>query len=354
MTRVSVIVPVRNESRSIRTTVQSLLQQDYPADQFEVIVSDGFSTDHTVAIVRELQADHPNLKLVYNANRWSSAGRNVALRQMTGDVAVVIDGHCHVPDRNYLRHLVAAFEASGAECLGRPQPLTAPNPTTFQSSVCIARSSRLGHNPDSDIYSDQAKFVPPQSTAVAYRKSVFQTIGLFDQRFDACEDVEFNQRVHEAGFRCYFTPDITIIYDPRTTPRGLFMQMSRYGAGRARLAAKNPKSLTLPALVPPAWFLFVIIGALLCLFVPALWIGYFATVALYSSVIAGASLMLGRGQPLGIRVRLPIIFVIIHFAFAWGFLREVWQTLRQTIASRLWNLSKPSRTSPSFVPISLR
>src|SRR3954452_18254929 len=198
MPSVSVIVPVRNESRSIEYTLRLLLTQDFPREEFEVIVADGVSTDDTVPIVRRLQAEFANLKLVFNHAKLSSAGRNTAVRHATKDVVVIVDGHCHVPDRDYLKNLSAAFDASGAYSLGRPQPLDIDDPTPFQRAVSLSRSSRLGHNPDSDIYSDEAKFVPPQSTAVAYSRRVFARIGLFDEEFDACEDVEFNERVHAA------------------------------------------------------------------------------------------------------------------------------------------------------------
>ena len=247
MPSVSVIVPVRNESRSIEKTLRSLLTQDYPSDQFEVIVADGFSTDTTVSIVRQLQGEFSNLRLVYNPKRFSSAARNAAIRHMRGDFAVVIDGHCHIPDRGYLGNLVEAFTSSEADSLGRPQPLDVPEPSDFQAAVSIARSSKLGHNPDSDIYSNEAKFVEPQNTAIAYRRSVFHRIGFFDERFDACEDVEFNHRVYEANLTCYFTPKLSIVYHPRTELRGLFKQLSRYGCGRARLARKHLRSLTLPS-----------------------------------------------------------------------------------------------------------
>ena len=261
MPSVSVIVPVRNEATSIEPTLRSLLTQDFPRGQFEVIVADGASTDETVPVVRRLQGEFPNLKLVYNAGRFSSAGRNTALRHATKDVAVVVDGHCQVPDRHYLRHLCDAFAASGADSLGRPQPLDAPDPTPFQQAVSAARASRLGHNPESDIFSDEAKFVPPQSTAVAYTRAVFHAIGLFDQSFDACEDVEFNHRVHAAGLTCYFSPAVKVVYHPRGDWPALFYQLSRYGMGRARLAFKHPGSLTLPALVPPLWVLWLVLGA---------------------------------------------------------------------------------------------
>src|SRR5581483_3051004 len=138
MPSVSVIVPVRNEARSVERTLRSLLTQDFPRGDFEVIVADGASTDETVPVVRRLQGEFPNLKLVFNAGRFSSAGRNTALRHATKDVAVVVDGHCVVPDRQYLRHLCDAFAASGADSLGRPQPLDAPDP---------ARSSRRSRRP---------------------------------------------------------------------------------------------------------------------------------------------------------------------------------------------------------------
>jgi glycosyltransferase involved in cell wall biosynthesis len=328
MPSVTVIVPVRNEGRSVEGTLRSLLTQEFPG-RYEVIVADGGSDDDTVPVVRRLQGEFAHLKLVYNPTRFSSAGRNAAARHMTGDYAVVVDGHCHVPDPHYLRNLVVAFERSGADSLGRPQPLDVPAPTKFQAAVAVARSSRLGHNPDSDIFSDQAKFVPPQSTAGAYRRGVFHKVGLFDERFDACEDVEFNERVHRAELSCYFTPVLKIVYHPRKTWGALFRQLGRYGCGRARLAAKHPGSLTLPALVPPAWAVWLAVGGVLATVLPYVGWLYLASVALYSAAILGMSAWLARGKPAAVAARIPAVFVGIHLGFAWGFLREGWRQLRR-------------------------
>ncbi|MCI0704650.1 MAG: glycosyltransferase family 2 protein [Planctomycetia bacterium] len=328
MPSVSVIVPVRNEARSIEHTLRLLLTQDFPPSEFEVIVADGISTDETVPIVRRLQGEFPNLKLVFNPGRLASAGRNTAIRHATKDVIVIVDGHCQVPDRAYLKNLAAAFDESGADSLGRPQPLDIDSPTAFQTAVSIARSSRLGHNPDSDIYSNEAKFVPPQSTAVAYARKVFHTIGLFDQEFDACEDVEFNERVHLAGLTCYFTPTVKIVYEPRANFRALFYQLGRYGSGRAKLAMKHPKSLTLPALVPPLWVVWVPLAGLLSFVIPYLGWLWLASVMLYASVLLGAGLVLGRKQPLSVAARIPAVFVAIHFGFAWGFWKEAGKRAR--------------------------
>jgi succinoglycan biosynthesis protein ExoA len=322
MLAVTVIVPVRNEAAAIEQTLRALAAQDYPADRFEILVADGGSTDGTVPIIRRLQNEIANLKLFFNPGRLSSAARNLCIRHMAGDVCVVVDGHCDVADAQYLRKLAGAFAASGAECLGRPQPLTVPNPSPFQAAVAVARSSRLGHNPDSDIYSNTPKFVNPESTAVAYRTDVFRRVGLFDERFDACEDVEFNTRVGRAGLACYFTPAVKIVYHPRQSLRALFIQLGRYGSGRARLAAKHPGSLSIPALVPPGWALWLFLGALASLLVPQVGLVYLGSVVLYLAVVIGGSLWLGRRLAPKVAVRLPAVFVGIHFGFAWGFLRQ--------------------------------
>jgi succinoglycan biosynthesis protein ExoA len=321
--QVSVIVPVKNEATAIGPTLRALLTQDFPPDRYEVIVADGGSDDETVPAVRRLQAEFPNLKLVFNPAGYSSAGRNVAARHMRGDFAVVVDGHCVVPTNQYLRNLVEAFEVSGADSLGRPQPLDAPDASPFQQAVSAARASRFGHNPGSDIYSDRPKFVDPSSTAVAYRREVFHRVGLFDQRFDACEDVDFNHRVNAAGLTCYFEPKLKIGYHPRGSLAALFKQLGRYGSGRARLAAKHPRSITLPALVPPFWVAWLVVGVFAAFVVPYLGWVYAGLFGLYVAAILGVSASLGYREPVAVAVRLPVVFVGIHFGFAWGFWREV-------------------------------
>src|SRR4051794_35825470 len=146
---ISVIVPVRNEEAFLPGTLRQLLRQKYAPERFEVLVADGRSTDATREAVRALQERHTNLHLLDNPARWSSAGRNVGVRAAQGDVVVVIDGHCRVDNPHYLADLAEAFARSGADCIGRPQPLNVPGATLLQRAIAAARASRLGHHPDS-------------------------------------------------------------------------------------------------------------------------------------------------------------------------------------------------------------
>src|SRR5437660_3724488 len=139
---ISVIVPVRNEEAFIEATLRQLVTQDYDADKFEILVADGRSTDRTRAIVAALQAHFPQVTLLDNPGRLSSAGRNVAVEASRGDLIVLIDGHCELDNPRYLADIAGAFARSGADCLGRPQPLDVAGATPLQRAIAVARSSR--------------------------------------------------------------------------------------------------------------------------------------------------------------------------------------------------------------------
>src|SRR5689334_17402606 len=99
---VTVIVPVRNEQAHLAATLRPLLLQDYPFERYEILVVDGQSDDNTVGVVRPLQHEFPQLKLLYNPQRLSSAARNVGVLTSRGEYIVVIDGHCELASRTYL------------------------------------------------------------------------------------------------------------------------------------------------------------------------------------------------------------------------------------------------------------
>ncbi|MFO0914630.1 MAG: glycosyltransferase family 2 protein [Pirellulales bacterium] len=322
--RISVVVPVRNEGPFIARTLQALIDQDYPSQRVEILVVDGDSDDDTPAIVSQWSQLHPQIQLLRNPRRWSSSARNIGIRHAQGDVVLVVDGHCQLSDRRYLANLVAAFERWGVDAVGRPQPQDVKGASVLQRSIAAARESRLGHHPDSYIYSGTEQLVPAHSVAVAYRRSVFDRIGLFDERFDACEDVELNHRFDRSGLRCVLAPSITLKYHPRSTLRGLYYQLYRYGRGRARLMFKHPDTFSWKTFLPALFVLGLLMTptvawwpAPLARLCGALWLIYGATVAATSAVLAA------RHRSWGMLVRLPLVFFTIHLAAGSGLLREL-------------------------------
>lgn len=308
---ISVIVPVRNEGVCIARTLTQLLTQDYPRDRFEVLVADGQSDDDTRDVVREFGRQYPNVRLLDNPRCWSSAGRNVAAKAARGDVVLLVDGHCEIDHPRYLANLADAFDRSGADSVGRPQPLDVSGATRLQRAIALGRASRLGHHPASYIWSDREAFVPPQSVAVAYRREVFEKIGWFDERFDACEDVEFNHRLATAGLTCFFSPSVTVRYVPRDSLGRLFRQMIRYGRGRVRLLRKHPDTASVASLIPAAFVAGVVLGPLVAMLSSTLAMVYLGTLALYAAIVLGTTLVLARRE-WALAPWLPLVFGAVH------------------------------------------
>jgi succinoglycan biosynthesis protein ExoA len=321
---ISVIVPVRNEGRHIESTLRQLLAQQYDFDQFEILVVDGDSTDDTVERVKTIAAEHPQVRLLHNPRRLSSTARNVGIRNARGAIVMIVDGHCELGSPLILKNVAAAFRRSGADCLGRPQPLDIVGATPMQQAISLARSSRLGHHPRSFIYSDRERFVPAHSVAVAYRREVFEKVGYFDERFDACEDVELNHRVDRAGLKCFFTSAIQVRYHPRTSLGGLFSQIVRYGRGRMRLLRKHPETFSLGSLLPALFFLGVLLGWTGGFIWSWLWIAYLGVLGLYSGTLFMESTMIAFTQnKFRLWPLLPLVLATVHLASATGVIGEL-------------------------------
>ena len=321
---ISVIVPVLNEEHFIGRTLEGLMGQEYHHGAFEILVVDGGSTDRTREVVQEFASRHSNIKLLDNPKKWSSAGRNVGIDAASGDVVIVVDGHCQFFDDQYLINVESAFRHEEIDCLGRPQPLDISDGTLIQEAIALARSSRLGHHPDSFIYAETEQVVPAHSVGVAYRKSVFDKIGKFDETFDACEDVELNHRADKAGLSCLLVPSIRLRYVPRANLKSLFRQMGRYGRGRLRLFRKHRDTFSMKSFIPAAFLAFLILGGLVSLFVPFVLLLYLVIVGLYIAVVMAFSVMLSlQAKKVPLLWALPLVFGAVHFGAGWGTLKEL-------------------------------
>ena len=320
--QLSVVMPVLNEARFLEHTLESLLRQSLAPDDYEILVADGGSTDGTRELVQRVASVHPNVRLLDNPGRRSSAGRNAGWRAAAGAYVLFLDGHVFIPGPDLLRATLRAFEA-GAAVLSRPQPLDPPGLTPFQHTVAVARASWLGHQGESEIYREQEAEVDPSSAGAAYRRELLSELGGYDERFDACEDVEFNERVKLRGLRALTSPEFTVRYYPRESPGQLWAQCERYGRGRARLWRKHPGSLKPTVPVPSLYFgLGVLLlggAAVLPQMRPAVAL-YFAPYAL-AVLLESARISFRGPRPLS-RRHLPLIFSMIHVGFAWGFARE--------------------------------
>lgn len=335
--KITVIIPVRNEEKFIDRTLRYVQEQEYPSDRLEIIVVDGCSEDRTAKIVEEYAAIDHRIRLLRNPRQLSSSARNLGVRNATGDIILFIDGHVYIDNRQLLHSTAELLEKKDAAVLSRPQLLDTPDNTLFQKAVSLARKSLIGHGPESTIYTDRNDYVDPTSAGATYRRELFGQVGYFDERFDACEDLELNYRVSKAGFRAFTSMKLAVYYYPRASLKALFKQMKRYGVGRLRMMRKYPATTSLGTIIP-ALFVLGLIALPLAAF---LWSGFgylfLFLYGLYFLLILTASLIVSFKRGFVYLPFLLLIYPIIHIGLGWGFLCE----LTRTVIGRGIDFSQP-------------
>jgi cellulose synthase/poly-beta-1,6-N-acetylglucosamine synthase-like glycosyltransferase len=243
---VSIAMPCLNEGPYIEACLRSVLAQDYPPDRLEILVVDGGSTDSTRDIIARVAAQDPRVVLVDNPARLQAAGMNAALQRASGDVIVRMDVHCEYAS-DYVRRCVEVLERTGACNVGGAQRARAK--TAFQRALCAALDSPLGVGGASYRSARNEGFVDTVFLG-AFRRCVFEEVGLFDPGAITNEDAELNQRIRLAGGTVYLSRAIVVHYYPRDSFGALARQYFRYGRGRARTLLKHGKLLSLRPVLP--------------------------------------------------------------------------------------------------------
>jgi glycosyltransferase involved in cell wall biosynthesis len=309
--RVTIAMPAYNEEKYIEACIASVQAQDYPKDQIEILVADGRSTDRTREILAQLSAADPRIRMIDNPERLQAAGLGHMVKQASGDVIVRMDVHCeYAPD--YVRKCVETLERTGADNVGGAQRAKAK--TLFQRALCAALKSPLGVGGAKYRSADAEGFVDTVILG-AFRRKVFEAVGLWDPNAITNEDAELNQRILDSGGQIYLSRDIVVHYFPRDSFKSLAKQYYKYGRGRARTLLKLGSFPTLRPLLP---FLMTT-GAATMVALPPLWPA--AAVAFTTYALATGAEAVRVGGKLG-ATAIPLVwamFPILHASHGAGF-----------------------------------
>jgi succinoglycan biosynthesis protein ExoA len=211
----SVVIPCWNEAGFVAPFLDSVLANDYPADRLEVLLVDGMSSDGTREIVQKYAAADPRLRMIDNPGHSKPIALNLGVLDARGDVIIRLDVHA-IYQSDYLRRcvqgLVAHPEADNVGGTRRAEPR---DDKLLSKAVSLANTHPLAAgNAKYRIGASGPKWVDTVFGG-CYRREVFDRIGLFDERLDRTQDLEFNQRLRAAGGKILLIPDIVCTYYPR-------------------------------------------------------------------------------------------------------------------------------------------
>jgi GT2 family glycosyltransferase len=321
---ISIIVAVKNEEKYVRKCIDSLLNQSYPADKYEIIVVDGFSTDGTWAILQELKKRNPLLKIFRDPTN-AAAGRNIGIRNAKGGYVAFIDGDA-LADTNWLENISKTFDKVGAIGVGGPD-LLPPDSTYKSKAIGMIMTSPLASggwfNPSvQHIMSSRAGHVGHIPTCnLCLKKEVIEKIGYFDEEFVSGEDLELNTRLTLAGYKLYHSPSIRVFHYRKQHIRDFSKQIYEWAKAKAAIIKKH--GMTNPAYLLP----FFVFAVLIILFLIALFLDnlslfflfFLLCVALYILLIAFESIRMAyKNKDARLFIYGLLLFPLIHISYTAG------------------------------------
>lgn len=253
--KVAIVIPCRNEERYIERCLLSVVNSVYTDGTIDVYVSDGMSDDGTRAIIQKLTSQHPNIHLIDNQKRTTPYALNLGINAAKDfDVLIILGAHAEIA-KDYVQLCVDNLKKdASAGCVGGL--LENVNEDAASEAIGMAMSSSFGVGNAHFRTGTKSGYVDTVAFG-AYRKEVFEKIGLFDEALTRNQDDEFNFRVIKAGFKIVLDPRIHSKYYVRADYSKLFRQYYQYGLWKVYVNRKHKAVTSMRQLVPPVFVLFL-------------------------------------------------------------------------------------------------
>lgn len=216
-TLISVVICTHNRDQYLGKAIQSLLDQQMPKDQYEIVVVDNRSTDTTKAVVEQFAAGNP-IRYIYEPNLGLSYARNTGWRNAEGKYVAYLDDDA-IAHPGWLNTILEVFETVTPRpgCIGGKAEAIweAPRPDWVSDELVTGLTvidwSDTPH-PIADL--SQEWLV---GANMAFPKEVLEEIDGFIAGLDRAGknllsggDVFLEKQIMQAGYSCFYHPKMAI------------------------------------------------------------------------------------------------------------------------------------------------
>lgn len=224
MGQISIVIPALDESANLARSLPLLRSQ--VGAQGEIIVVDNGSRDDTSTVAKSFGAI-----VVYEPNRGRSRARNAGFSHATGNIIVFLDADCS-PAPNWLNSLLLPFCDEAIGCV-------AGEISVVEGADDFGRYL-LGKGHLAQRVNFEHPFLPfGGSGNVAFRRSVLEKIGVFDEKLFSGHDADLCWRMQiESNYKIVLSTDAVVYHKLDLAPRSVLRQKRRHGHGSVLLYKK--------------------------------------------------------------------------------------------------------------------
>lgn len=321
---ISVICPIYNEEKYIARCIESVMQQDYPKDDLEVLFVDGMSKDRTREIIASYLPQCPYLRVLDNPQQIVPPAMNIGIREAKGDIIIRLDAHAFFPE-NYFSELVKNLVELGADNVGGVCRTLPVNDTVVCKSIANVLSSSFGMG--NSHFRVGAKDVMEVDTVPfgCFHRDLFEWIGYFDEELIRNQDDEFNGRIIKNGGKIFLLPQLVIDYFARDTIGKVYKMFYQYGLFKPLVNKKLGSPATIRQFFPLVFVLGLIVGPFFGFISPWFLVTYAGVILAYFGIATMFSLRDTKNLK-QILIQ-DWTYFVVHFAYGWGYINGLWKLL---------------------------
>lgn len=319
----TVICPIYNEEKYIAQFLDSLMKQDYPKDDLEILLVDGMSKDRTREIVVEYIVQYPFIRLIDNPDKIVPCAMNRGIEAAGGDIIMRLDAHAsYQPD--YFSVLVNGLKRLHADNVGTVCKTDVLNKTPKTLAIREVLGNKFGVGNSTfrtGIDREQEVETVPFG---CWPREVFEKYGKYDVRLVRNQDIELNKRIIRGGGKIFILPDTFCTYLARETWKAL--AKNNYGNGKWNILTvyytKKISSLSLRHFIPLLFLLSLIVPLLLAFIWWPFALVSVASLIAYTGLLSVVSLKLSVQKHLNFFYLLTTFFVL-HLSYGCGSLMGI-------------------------------
>lgn len=223
---------IRNAEATIKESVNSIVDQDFPPELMEIIIVDGYSQDKTLSLTKECLSGTTIKKRVFFENNGLGFARQIVVDNASGKYILWVDGDI-VLSKNYVKQQVNFMEQhpSVGIAVGSFGILPGDN--------WVAALENIGYVIDSSRHQGRSTSKLLGTESSIFRVKAIRQVDGFDRNIKgAQEDIDIAYRIKTAGWQLRITNAIFYERQKRTW-KALWKQHCWYGYGLHFVQHKN-------------------------------------------------------------------------------------------------------------------
>ena len=318
---VSLVLPIYNEERHIAACLNSVLEQDYPKEQMEILLIDGNSNDGTLSILEEFCEQDARFKIINNPKKIVPCGLNKGIKASRGDVIVRMDCHCVYP-YNYVSVLGRKLFELDAANVGAVLNTLPANDSDECRAIAICSSHPLGVGLSFFRIGETRTIIVDTVPFGCFRREIFDQVGYYDEEMERNEDEEMNGRIAKAGGKIYLIPGVIVDYKARSSMENARKMYYHYGLYKPLVNTKVGRAVTIRQFIPGLFVVGNILGIILGFFSKFCLITYLAVMAIYFLLGFAVGLLksIEYKRP-ALFFLIPYTLLCIHLSYGIGYLQ---------------------------------